>query len=474
MTRSVGPAEWAPAGSPAPVPAVDDLLPPEIDLVCDAAVDPLEIAAALEAAGVSNRVAQTTFGRADLFVLAQELYDTRPRRPVRFDRQSRPPRYGALEDLALGLLFVVPALSLAVAARALHLALPWWSFPVALSIGWAFGQATARAACCLRNQGLGPGPTVLPSLLLTVVTGAVASTVGVAFGHAGMSTTVTIVLFCTYVASLSVLSVYRELLFMALSMAPALVFSVAFLFDRSSRILQVSEVVAVGTTVAVSLAVALRHCERRWWSPLALGTYERRSVLTYFCYGAGSAVAVSVVTVMTRGTQSPSQLSFVALPVMLSLGVLEWQLHSFRARADHAMHTAERLSAFERSALGNLAVSTGCYLSTLLVVSAAVVGALAVVNRPVPVQSLIACDAVGVALFVGMIVSMCSALHLGLWSWLTGAAAFSVAVGAVHVLGLGADSTALQATSLVGASAAVLVVMIGASEVVRVPFHFVG
>ena len=51
------------------------LLPPEVDPVCGAAVDPLEIAAALEAAGVSNQVARTTFGQPDLFTLAEELYN---------------------------------------------------------------------------------------------------------------------------------------------------------------------------------------------------------------------------------------------------------------------------------------------------------------------------------------------------------------------------------------------------------------
>ena len=103
---------------PAPAPDIDQLvylLPPEVDPVCNAAVDPLEIAAALEAAGVSNRVAQTTFGRPDLFTLAEELYDARTGRTVPLHNQPRPPRSGGVADLALGLLFVVPVVSLTVA-----------------------------------------------------------------------------------------------------------------------------------------------------------------------------------------------------------------------------------------------------------------------------------------------------------------------------------------------------------------------
>ena len=90
----------------------------------------------------------------------------------------------------------------------------------------------------------------------------------------------------------------------------------------------------------------------------------------------------------------------------------------------------------------------------------------------VPVLSLGSEDALGVTLFVGMVVSMCSALHLGVRSWLAGAAAFAVALVGVHWLGFGADRVALHVATLVGAGVAMLVISVGAVGVVRVPFHF--
>ena len=69
---------------------------------------------------------------------------------------------------------------------------------------------------------------------------------------------------------------------------------------------------------------------------------------------------------MARGAHSLGPLSLVALPVMLSLGVLEWQLHSFRARAADAMHASATLDSFERRASHNLLRSTACYLAALL------------------------------------------------------------------------------------------------------------
>ena len=449
------------------------VLPPDLDPVYAAAVDPLEIAAALEAAGVSNGVVQTVLGRADLFDLAEELYGSRLPRPVPLQNRRRTPRSGGLEDLALGLLFVVPALSLAVAARTLHLALPWWVFPLALTIGWAFGQATARSAACLHNQGVDPGPTVVPSLVLTVATGFAVALATATVTRAGTSAVVTITLFCAYVASLTVLSVYRESVAMAASLAPVLVCSVAYLVSPSGWT-RVADVVAVGATIVIALSLALRHAEPTWWSPLALGTYERQTVLTFFAYGAGCGIAVSVVTVMARGAQSLGPLSLVALPVMLSLGVLEWQLHSFRARAARAMHASGSLEAFERRALGNLAKSTGWYVAALVALSTVVIVARLGGGQPVPLLSLVAEDVLGVTLFIGMVMAMCSALHLGVRSWVIGAGAFAAGLVAVHLMGLGADRTALQAVSLVGALTALSVMAVGARGVVRIPFHFLG
>jgi hypothetical protein len=460
--------------APADVTQMTYLFPLEVDPVCNAAVDPLEIAAALEAVGVSNRVAQTRFGRPDLFTLAEELYDTRSGRVVPVRDPPRPPRPGGGKDLALGLLFVVPAVSLTVAARALHLVLPWWAFPLALTIGWAFGQATAGSAMALFNRGQDPAPAVLPSLVLTTTVGMSAALVGTIWGGGGSSAVLTVTLFCLYVASLTVLSVYKESASIAITLAPALLFSVAYLIEPSNRYLRVSVVVAVVATVMASLVLALRHARFGWWSPVELGAHERRSVLTFFCYGACSGVAVSAVTVVAHGARGLGLLSLVALPVMLSLGVLEWQLRTFRARASKALRVSSTLAVFERRVVVIFLRSTACYLAALLSVSTAVALLLAASGHELPLLSLGAEDAIGVTLFTGMVISMCSALHLGVRSWLAGGVAFVLALGVVHSLGLGTDRTALQAAALAGAAVAMISMLAGLLRVVRVPFHYQG
>jgi hypothetical protein len=450
------------------------LLPPELEPVCAAAVNALEIAAALEAAGISNRVAQTTFGRPDLFSMADELYEARSGRSVPLAVARKTPRPGGREDLAVGLLFAAPAVSIAVAARAMHLVLPWWTLPLALTIGWAFGQALAGSALVLRNRDQDPAPAVLPSILLATGAGGTAALIGVAVGGGGLSAVLTVTVFCLFVTSLAVLSVYEEAGLIALALAPSLLTSVAYLMDPSSGALRWSVVVAVVVTLTAALALALHHARWAWWSPRHLNGHERVLVRTFFVYGGCCGVAVSVITVVAQGAQGLGPLSLVALPVMLSLGVLEWQLHSFRSRATRALRTASSLIGFERRAAGTFARSIGLYAVALALISAAVVLLPLGAGHQLPLLSLAAEDAIGVTLFAGMVASICSGLDLGVRSWTLGAAAFGVGLVVVHGAGLGGDRTALQAATLAGALLAMLSMTSGAFRVLRLPFHYQG
>jgi hypothetical protein len=447
------------------------LLPPELEPVCAAAVDALEIAAALEAAGISNRVAQTTFGRPDLFSMAEELYEARSGRSVPLEVARKTPRPGGREDLAVGLLFAAPALSIAVAARALHLVLPWWTLPLALTIGWSFGQALAGSALVLRNRDQDPAPAVLPSVLLATGAGGTAALIGVALGGGGLSAVLTVTVFCLFVTSLAVLSVYEEAGLIGLALAPSLLTSVAYLIDPSGP-LRWAVLASVALTLGATLVLALLHARYEWWSPRHLTAHERGLIRTFFVYGGCCGVAVSVVTVVAQGAQGLGPLSLVALPVMLSLGVLEWQLHSFRSRATHALRTASSLIGFERRATGTFARSIGLYVVALSLISGAVV--LLPVGAGLPLLSLAAEDAIGVTLFAGMVVSICSGLDVGVRSWTAGAAAFGVGLVVVHGAGLGGDRTALQAATLAGAMVAMLSMMSGAFGVLRLPFHYQG
>ena len=55
--------------------------------VCESAVDPLEIASALEFEGMGDQTVRERYGYSDVFTLAEQMYVRVPRRPA--DRRPR-------------------------------------------------------------------------------------------------------------------------------------------------------------------------------------------------------------------------------------------------------------------------------------------------------------------------------------------------------------------------------------------------
>ena len=86
------------------------------DALCRNATDPLEVAAGLEAAGISDKRARASYDAATVFELAEHLYRQVPRRPVavaRADPWARPMR----ELMTRGLVYALPGLMLVAAMK---------------------------------------------------------------------------------------------------------------------------------------------------------------------------------------------------------------------------------------------------------------------------------------------------------------------------------------------------------------------
>ncbi len=125
--------------------------------VCSTAVDPLEIAVALEVAGISHSVATDRYNRADVFALARTLWNRIPMRAVP-DKPATLPRPGDRRDLARGLLYVLPAVMLLALTEAFNLELATWMFPLAISWGWGLGQVAVFAGYRIQDAGLHTKP----------------------------------------------------------------------------------------------------------------------------------------------------------------------------------------------------------------------------------------------------------------------------------------------------------------------------
>ena len=126
---------------------------PQLSLVCAAAVDPLEIAANLEAAGMTNALVRETSPHFDVFGLARQLWVDVGYEPVDVAPQDGL-RSGNWRDLARGVLYAAPALLMYSLMHALHVEVAWWTLPLGVTWGWALGQVIAFTGFALRGRGL--------------------------------------------------------------------------------------------------------------------------------------------------------------------------------------------------------------------------------------------------------------------------------------------------------------------------------
>ncbi len=122
--------------------------------VCESAVDPLEVASALEFDGVSDRTARAEYSAPDVFTLARQLYARVPRRPA--VPAAEPDPWQGSRPLPHGLLYALPAVCFPAAGSLLGGPGVLPALVIALLSGWGLGQGLATVGY-LRLGTAGPG-----------------------------------------------------------------------------------------------------------------------------------------------------------------------------------------------------------------------------------------------------------------------------------------------------------------------------
>jgi len=108
--------------------------------LCANAVDPLEIAAGLEAEGFSDQTVRVGFGFPDVFALAEDLHRRVPPSPAEPPPQPDPWRTSVWRHALRGLLFGLPSLCYPVAAPLLSDVDAVPLLVVSTIVSWALSQ----------------------------------------------------------------------------------------------------------------------------------------------------------------------------------------------------------------------------------------------------------------------------------------------------------------------------------------------
>ncbi|MFI6328734.1 hypothetical protein ACIBBG_10625 [Micromonospora chersina] len=371
--------------APAPVPPrADD---PVVGLVerlrqrVGRPVDALQVAAALESDGLTDRSARDHYDHPDVFVLAEAVFrrldqENRPRPAVR-PASGDPVR--AARDVSHGLLYLMPGVVLPAVLATLDQRSVTLALLLVGPLGWVWSGGTAWLAYRLVGRGQVRGAarllgwsTLLGPAVAAAATAALAGRTG-----ADLPPVLLAGVLLMYQAAVTAALFYRREGALLAAMAPAAVAGGGYLlFGAPSA--PVAMAVAAGS-VALAFVVALAWFTRTglpgWYArpttpPAAVPLHRAvRPELPQLCavllYAALSAAFL--LHSAARHLSGPVDLAVAAAPLVLGMGLVEWRARRFHERARARLRQARDTRRFAAGVWAGLAVE-------LALVTAAVAG----------------------------------------------------------------------------------------------------
>lgn len=323
----------------AAVEPVDELVE-RVARLAGTAIDTLQVAALLESQGVTDRAASETYGYADVFRLADEVYARLPRTAVPpFRIETHADRWQTWRELSHGLLYALPT----VAYPAVLVGLDTRTLVVALvyatAVAWVWGMGVSWVGYRLLSLfGTGPAGRWLrlsgAAGLLVVAAGGLAVRELLHVGSGLILLSVSQMGFQLAAGALLFYRLERWLVVMAL---PGLGFAVAYLVMGQPRgfagvvvgAAVGSVVLALGTAWAASLREAppagvAVPTAARGTPRLGREILGALPIVGYAVVCAGFLLFTDSQFVLAR-----TELAVGATPLVLGMGALEWRARRF-------------------------------------------------------------------------------------------------------------------------------------------------
>ncbi|SNT41596.1 hypothetical protein SAMN05421812_105438 [Asanoa hainanensis] len=342
------------------------------------AVDALQVAALLEADGITDRVARAVFGFTDVFYLAEEVFrraggGVRRLRPVAAPlrdpgRAAREIAHGALYLLP-GALF--PAVAAVIAPQVLVVALL-----VAGVLGWVWAAGASWLAfqCLNVDDDLTAGRVLAWSTGIGMVVAALAG-LGVTMAVGGGVTAAALVPgVMAYQMASTALVFYKLELWLALLTAPAAVLGIGYLLGDIQLVWALGTVSAcVGAALAAGIWFALRAGKGRTVSAIGgpRGLFRGRIGPLAWVLLYSALAAVFLLHAQVPYLLSNVDVVLVVLALIVTMGVVEWRSRRFMEEARRLLTRVRYPREFQSRVwlllAGNLAA---CWLATAVFATA--------------------------------------------------------------------------------------------------------
>jgi hypothetical protein len=369
------------ANGRAPAPRTVTALCEQFAEICESAVDPLEIASALELEGLGDQAAKLRYGYPDVFALAQDMYFRVPRRPAEPEVPADPWQDGGkLRPFLHSLLYALPGICFPAAVGLLVGGGVEITLIVALAVAWSTGQGLAYLGYTRLGRTMDTGQTrrVLRlglAIGLGVVALAMLATSRVV--HPPLSALVFGGSEGVYMLGAGVMLVLGAEVWLLIALAPGVLGSAAFLLlGRPPGLYHLTWGLLAATPV-IALVLAL-VCTRGTGRPR-----EGKLFASHEWTGAIPAVAFGLVAAgllifpVAAGPHGHGGINvgalLAALPLSLSMGAAESSLLWYRRRTQRLLRTIRDIGAFGIRARLILLAAMAQYVAAAAVLMAATV-----------------------------------------------------------------------------------------------------
>ncbi|UUU36071.1 hypothetical protein JIX56_43045 [Streptomyces sp. CA-210063] len=317
------------------------------------AVHPYEVAALLEAEGLSASLIKERYGHPNLFSLASALYERVPRTFPEPAPTADPWRPDTVRCLLRGVLFALPGLAYLLTA-------PLWNpgayAPALIVAGlasWAWGQALGHRA----HLRMATGRREAGRTLLTgAPVGAVLATAVAALPAEGGPVTLVAAAQSAYLAAAGVLLVLGRERQLLAALSPLIAGAAVLPWWEPGPVLRAGlPLLALAATLAVT-GRALRTALAAEAVPGA----TRPRVLWSLPYGLFGLAAG--VLVLLEGREDP----YAVIVLTLSMGPAEWLLYRYRGLSVAALRAVATPAGFLLRSAGILGLCLLAYLLPLL------------------------------------------------------------------------------------------------------------
>jgi hypothetical protein len=395
------------------VPRTVAALCEQFSAVCASAVDPLEIASALEFDGLGDQAAKRRYGYPDVFALAQDMYFRVQRRPAEPDAPSNPwEDAGGLRPGLHGLLYALPGICFPAAIGLLIGPGVEVALIVALLAAWSMGQGLAYLGYTRLGRTMDTDQT---RRVLRLALAAGLAVVAAALAVAGRvaHTPAPALLFGLgegmYMLGAGALMVLGFEAWLLVALAPGVLYSAAFLALGRPADLQHVAWATMATTPLLALALAAIYTQPSGTSTGSV--FQKEEWLGALpAVGFGLVAAGLLIFPVAAGPHGHGGINVGALlaglPLSLSMGAAEVSLLWYRRRGQRLMRSMRDMRGFAVRARSLLILAV---LQYVIAAAALTLAAVEIASRTGLVHwsraylpQLVAYGTLGAAMFIAL------------------------------------------------------------------------